>query len=120
MAKIILSKHALERARSRKIALSAIEKIILNPDQTFNLKDGKFKFIKNLDNRHYQVVAAHIKKENKWLVISVWVRGEDDRAPFAWILITAPFRLIWWLLKNLVRFLLFIIAKIAGKNRPIL
>jgi len=120
MAKIILSKHALERAKFRKISLSAVERIILNPDQTFNLKDGKFKFIKNLDNRHYQVVATHIKKENKWLVISVWVRGENDQVPFVWILITAPFRLTWWLLKILIRLISFIIAKIAGKNRPIL
>jgi len=116
MVKIILSKHALERAKSRKIATPLIEKIILDPDQTFNLKDGKFKFIKNLDDRHYQVVAAQIKKENKWLVISVWVRGEDDRAPFVWILITAPFRLLWYLLKNLFQIFLFIIARIAGKK----
>ena len=116
MAKIILSKHALERAKLRNIELSAIEQIILNPEQKINLRDGKFKFIKNLNNRRYQIVAADIKKENKWLVISVWVRGEDDKAPFIWILITAPFRFLWWLLKNLFRAFFFIIAKIAGKK----
>lgn len=116
MAKIILSKHALERARLRKIELSAIEQIILNPEQKINLRDGKFKFIKTLNNRRYQIVAADVKKENKWLVISVWVRGEDDRVPFTWILITAPFRFLWWLLKNLFRALLAIVAKIAGKK----
>ena len=116
MAKIILSKHALERARLRNIELSAIEQIILNPEQKINLRDGKFKFIKNLNNRHYQVVAADIKKENKWLVISVWVRGEDDKAPFVWILITAPFRFLWWLMKNFFKAVLVITAKIAGKK----
>lgn len=116
MAKIILSKHALERAKFRNIELSVIEQIILNPEQKINLKDGKFKFIKNLNNRHYQVVAADIKKENKWLVISVWVRGEDDKVPFVWKLITLPFSFLWWLLKNLFKVVSSIIAKIAGKK----
>jgi hypothetical protein len=116
MAKIILSKHALERAKLRNIELSVIEQIILNPEQKINLKDGKFKFIKNFNNRRYQVVAADIKKENKWLVISVWVRGEDDKAPFIWVLITAPFRLLWWLLKKLFQAFRVIIAKIAEKK----
>lgn len=116
MAKIILSKHALERAKLRNIELSVIEQIILSPEQKINLKDGKFKFIKNINNRRYQVVAADVKKENKWLVISVWVRGEDDRVPFVWILITAPFKFLWWLLKNLFKLTSLIVAKIAGKK----
>ncbi len=116
MAKIILSKHALERARLRHIELSVIEQIILNPEQKINLRDGKFKFIKNLNNRHYQIVAADIKKENKWLVISVWVRGEDDRLPLIWILISAPFKFLWWLLKNFFQTFRDIFAKIARKK----
>ena len=103
MAKIILSKHALARAKSRRIAIALLEKIILKPDKTFTLKDDKFKFVKNLAGRHYQVVATQLKKENKWLVISAWVKGEDDQPPFAWTLITAPFRVIWWLLKKIWR-----------------
>lgn len=120
MAKVILSKHALERARSRHIELAVIEQVILSPDQKINLKDGKFKFIKNLDNRRYQVIAASVKKEDKWLVISVWVRGEDDQAPLMWKIITLPFRLLWWLLKKLSSIIGKIIAKTARKNRPIL
>jgi hypothetical protein len=116
MAKIVLSKHALERAKFRKIELSVIEKIIFNPDQKINLKDGKFKFIKNLNHRRYQIIAADIKKENKWLVISVWVRGEEDRVPLMWILISAPFRLLWWLLQKLYTAFLIILAKIAAKK----
>lgn len=112
MAKIILSKHALERARSRRIELALIEKVIANPDKKFRLDDEKTKFLKKVDNRRYQVVATYLKNENKWLVISVWVRGEDDRLPLIWILISAPFRLLWWLIKNLWQ----IIAKIAVKK----
>lgn len=120
MAKIILSKHALERARLRGIELAVIEKVILNPEQKINLRDGKFKFIKNLNNRRYQIVAADIKKENKWLVISVWVRGEDDRVPFVWLLLSAPFRFLWYLLKNLFKIFLSLLQKLQEKNRPIL
>lgn len=112
MAKIILSKHALERARLRGIELFVIEKIILNPEQKINLRDGKFKFIKNINNRRYQIVAADIKKENKWLVISVWVRGENDRAPFVWILISAPFRLSWWLLQSFFKLFKSLLQKL--------
>lgn len=116
MPKIVLSKHALERARSRQMELYAIEQLILYPDHKKDLGESKFKFQKIVKNRNYQAVATWLAKENKWLIISVWVRGEDDRLPFAWLVITAPFRLAWWLLQTLWR----ILAKIAGKNRPIL
>jgi len=116
MAKIILSKHALERAQLRGIELSVIEKVILNPEHKINLKDGKFKFIKKIYDRHYQVIASEVKKENKWIVISVWVRGENDRIPLIWTLISAPFRLFWWILKKLIKAFLTILAKTADKK----
>ncbi|AKM81586.1 MAG: hypothetical protein UT13_C0001G0626 [Candidatus Pacebacteria bacterium GW2011_GWF2_38_9] len=112
MTKIILSKHALERARSRKMELSLIEKVVANPDKKFDLEENKSKFLKTIDGRRYQVVATYLQKENKWLVISVWVRGEEDQLPFIWILITSPFRLLWWLIKIIWQ----ILAKIAVKK----
>jgi hypothetical protein len=112
MPKIVLSKHALERARSRGMELYAIEQLLLFPDHKKELGDGKFKFQKIVNKRNYQAVATWLAKENKWLIISVWVRGEEDKLPFAWLFISAPFRLAWWLLRSLWR----IIAKIAGKK----
>lgn len=99
MPQITLSKHALQRARSRKMELYAIEQLILFPDRKSATEDGKFKFQKNISGRHYQAVGTYLAKEDKWLIISVWVRGEEDELPLAWKIITAPMRLTWWLLK---------------------
>lgn len=112
MPKIVLSKHAMQRARSRKMELYAIEQLILYPDKKIDLGEQKFKFIKNVSNRNYQAVATYLPKENKWLIISVWVKGEKDQLPLVWKLITSPFRLVWWLLKTSW----LIIAKIARKK----
>jgi hypothetical protein len=111
MSKVILSNHALERAKLRKMKLTAIEKLILDPERKIVLGKQKFKFFRNIDNRYYQAVAIYLPKEDKWLVISVWVKGEEDRIPFIWTLMTWPLRLLWWLLKTCW----LIIAKIAGK-----
>lgn len=113
MPKIILSKHALDRARSRKMELYGIEKTILEPDQKISLEDNKFKFLKNYSGRNYQLAATYLPKEDKWLVISAWVRGEEDRLPLTWLIISAPFRLAWWILKTISH---AIFAKTARKD----
>lgn len=95
--------------------LYGIEQLILFPDDKQTLGDNKFKFFKNISGRRYQAVATYLSKKDKWLVVSVWVRGEEDQLPLAWLIITAPFRLLWWFARQLWK----IIAKIAVKNRPI-
>lgn len=112
MSKVILSKHALDRAKFRKMEIGAIEEVVLHPQKEIDLGEGKIKFIKRIAKRNYQVIATHLNKENKWLVISVWVKGEEDRIPLIWQLLTLPFRLLWLLLKTTWQ----IVAKIAGKN----
>jgi len=92
--------------------LYAIEQLILFPDHKKELGDDKFKFQKIISKRNYQAVATWLAKENKWLIISVWVRGEEDRPPLVWLLIIAPFRLLWELFKLIWQ----IIAKIARKK----
>lgn len=109
MPKVILSTHAIDRAKLRKMELYGIEKLVLNPDKKISLGQNKFKFLKKIGDRRYQAIASYLPKENNWLVISVWVRGEDDRVPLIWQIITLPFRLLWWILK----FIWQIIAKIA-------
>jgi hypothetical protein len=120
MSKVVLSNHALARAKSRKMELKAIDKLILEPERKIILDQQKFKFFKKIGHRHYQAVATYLPKEDKWLVISVWVKGEADQPPFVWLLITAPFRLLWFLCQmfwRLIRwFINRIIAKIAGKK----
>lgn len=116
MPKITLSKHALDRARSRKMELYAIEQLILFPDRQSATADGKCKFQKHIAGRHYQAVGTYLAKEDKWLIISVWVRGEEDELPLVWRLLIAPLRLLWWLLSWLGRRLWQIAAKTAKKK----
>lgn len=108
MAALVLSKHAQDRARSRGIATSDIATVIHQAQQSTKLDDGKIKFQKIIDGRLHQVIAKYLEPERKWLVVSVWVRGEEDRAPLVWLIISWPFRVLWSLCK--------IIAKTAGKK----
>lgn len=71
---------------------------VANPTKKYP-SDKTTKFIKNVHNRKMHVVAQFLKEEKKWLVVSVWVRGEEDQAPLAWRIITFPFWIIWILLK---------------------
>jgi hypothetical protein len=40
------------------------------------------------------VVAYYLDDERKWLVKSVWVRGEDDPKPLWWQMLTLIPRLV--------------------------
>jgi hypothetical protein len=97
---LVFSKHALGRARDRTLTQDAIYQVIQSPDKKFVNKDNT-KFIRTINDRKIHVVATPIENQ-QWLVISAWVRGEDDRLSLVWQMITAPFRLIWWLSKALV------------------
>jgi hypothetical protein len=77
---IILTDHAKQRMRKRRLALSDIEKTVAHPERTSpGKKPGTVKFIRTLDGRLHQVVGTYLEKEKQWLILSVWVRGEDDR-----------------------------------------
>lgn len=99
---IIFTDHALERLEKRSITPEMVYQVVSSP---FKKHPGKTstKFIKNLNDRNVHVVAQHLNKEKKWLIISVWVRGEDDLQPLAWRILTFPFWLIWIFLKWLFK-----------------
>ena len=99
---IILTTHARERMRKRKLAESDIELTLRKPDRSFpGKKPGTVKFVKEIDGRNHQVVARFLKDQKSWLILSVWVRGEDDFHLLDW-LVMAPFRLIWWVIKRVL------------------
>lgn len=103
---LVFTKHAQERSRQRGITLDAVEAAVLNPDQKFVGKQpGTTKFIKTIKDRRLHIVAQYLSDEHKWLVISVWVRGEDDQAPLSWQLIVLPFKLAWWVIKRVYKLL---------------
>jgi hypothetical protein len=102
--KIIYTKHARERAAKRKLSFWGIEETILHPDKKYHCPDSESeKFIKRQGTRLYHVVATFLPKEQAYLVVSAWVRGEEDQPDWAWRIITLPFRLGWWAIRSLWR-----------------
>lgn len=103
---IIFTSHAYNRTKERSIPLHAVYETIVSPDKTKQVGNGKKKYFKTIRDRRYQVVATYKSDQKKYLIISNWVRGEDDKVPLVWQLITLPFKLVWMILK-----LLFSIVK---------
>jgi len=102
---LIFSKHALERMERRAISKEMVRRALADPDKTFlGHSNESVKFIKKINNRNTHVIAT-LLPEKKWLIVSVWIRGEDDSAPLAWQIISFPFRIIfkilWWSIKTL-------------------
>ena len=77
-ADIEFTKHAHERMQLRVISEDMVVKAIRNPDKTFLEDDGDTKFIRKVNGANLQVICKPLPDENKWLVKSAWVRGEDD------------------------------------------
>jgi hypothetical protein len=99
----IFTNHALERLHQRSISQSMAESVLHQPDRTEpGKKPGTMKFIRTLNGRNIQIVATFLQDQRKWLVVSAWVRGEDDKVPLMWQLITLPFKMVWWIVKALI------------------
>lgn len=95
---LIFTNHAYHRLKQRSLSFDGVWQTVHYPNKK-NKSGSNFKFVKVIGDRNYQVVANFLKSENKYLIVSVWVRGEDDHAPLVWQILTLPFRLLWWLLK---------------------
>lgn len=106
-APIVFTTHAKERAKQRRIALGTIEQVLHHPDKTYPAnQSGQVKFIRRIEGRQIFAIGQYLTDQRQWLILSVWVRGEDDQAPLAWQLLTLPFRASWWLLSTLVALLI--------------
>ena len=98
---IIYTKHAQERLRKRNLSKLDIEDTIRYPDKKYcSQSESGDKFIKKQGTRRYHVIAKYLPQQKAYLVVSAWVRGEEDQPDFGWRLITAPLRLIWWVIKK--------------------
>ncbi len=79
---VVWTDHALERLESRGIDQSDAVAVMRKPERTFpGKKDGSIKFIRTIDGRRINVVAM-LDERKKWVVMSVWVRGEEDQWGF--------------------------------------
>lgn len=97
---LVFTNHAYDRIRSRNINEQAIFETVSNPNKKFKKNKNSLKYIKAINDRVYHVVATYKPSEKKHVVISAWVRGEEDKLPIVWRIITLPFKLIWWLIKK--------------------
>lgn len=78
---VIFTNHAHERLRQRRITQKMVVQAIQQPDRTEKEDDGDTKFTKTINGRALQVIGHWETDENKWLVKSAWVRGEEDTPP---------------------------------------
>lgn len=100
MSSVILTKHARERLQKRTISEDVLESVIAHPDQTFpGQKPNTIKFIRTINGRNIQLIGTFLPDEKKWLIVSAWVRGENDQPPIIWQFIILPFKIIKYLLK---------------------
>lgn len=100
---LIFTKHALERLAQRSISQDVVERVLAHPDRSHPTdKAQTTKFIRELNGRVIHVVGTYLPDQKKWLIVSVWVRGEDDQASLVWQLISLPFKLIWWIIQKLI------------------
>lgn len=97
---VIFTQHAIERLQLRKITQDMVVNTIKNPDSQAPEDDGDTKFIKTIGKRPVHVVSRYLPDEKKWLVVSAWVRGEEDPQPFWKQLLSLGWRLIQNLLKS--------------------
>ncbi len=75
---IVFSKHARERMEQRIISEEMVLATVQMPDRTYPEADGDTKFIRKVYRGKVHVICKPLPEENKWMVKSVWIRGEDD------------------------------------------
>lgn len=79
---VVFTKHAEERMVLRNLNQDMIIQVMQKPNKLHYTDDNKVKFIKKTMGANIHAVCKPIPEENKWLVISVWVRGENDKGEF--------------------------------------
>ena len=100
---VVFSKHALQRLKQRRISQDAVVRTLKNPSEKESEDNDNVKFIKDVNQREIHVVANWLEDENRWIVVSAWVRGEDDPRPlWQWVFIL-PYRFIRWVLRRMTR-----------------
>jgi hypothetical protein len=96
----IFSTHARERMQQRAISYDDVVATLSQPERSHPQgKANTVKFYRTINQRPLQVVATLLPGQHKWLVVSVWVRGEEDRASLLESLALLPFKLLWALIK---------------------
>ncbi len=99
---LIFTNHALARMKDRSITADSVWRVVQHPDRTKpEGKPNTTRFIRTINDRTHHVVATYLPERKKTLIVSTWIRGEEDAVPVVWRLITAPVKVIWWIAKQL-------------------
>jgi len=70
--KIVLTEHAKERLRERKISIAEVEKVINSPKRRFyDLRSGHFIVIGRRDIPEHWLIVVHDRRDNIVEVITV-------------------------------------------------
>ena len=73
-----LTHHARERMRLRGITTEMIAHTLAKPHSTQPQKDDATKYIRFINRREHHVIAFYNAKQQRWIVKSTWIRGEND------------------------------------------
>jgi len=98
---MVWTNHAMERLKQRGIYQADALAVLRNPEQTFPAKkDNSVKFIRTVNGRRIHVIGV-LNEEKRWVVTSVWVRGEEDRVGWPERIVGALVdKLVGWLKKK--------------------
>lgn len=104
--RLIFTNHALDRMQYRRVSQEAVWRVLQHPDRVEpEEKPGSYRFIRILRGRQYQIIGVHLANEKKTLIISVWVRGEEDRPSLWWLVLRWPLQLLWRIVIGSVKLL---------------
>jgi len=70
-----------------------VVKTLKTPEKKVKEDNGNTQFTKMVYKRKVQVVANYQNDERKWLVVSAWVRGEEDPKPLWLQILLFPLRI---------------------------
>jgi len=96
---LIFTEHAMQRMRRRRISQDAVVQVVRKPQVTESEDNGNKRFVRVVKDRNYHVIAKYLTDEKRWLIVSAWVRGEDDPEPLWRRVLLLPFRVLRRLLR---------------------
>ncbi len=112
---IIFTDHAIERMQLRRLDPVTLHELWHAPEHIESLAEGKEKRIATKHDRTVHMIGTYLADEDRWLLISTWVRGEDDPLPVVWQVLAGLVRMGWRLLRFVLQMLIKLIRFIGRK-----
>lgn len=110
---VIFTDHARQRLRQRRITQDMAVQAIKKPDKKMPEEEDKVRFVREIKDRNVQIVARYLDDEKKWMVVTAWVRGEEDPRPLWMHVLLLP----WYALRLIGRVISGIMSLAGSKDR---